>query len=477
MKYEYDVAVVGLGPAGMAVAIMGASMDLKVAAIEAHKLGGECMNVGCIPSKALLRAAAARHTPLLFERFGMKAQKPPKTVDIFGKIQAHLEYISEKKTRSMFDKTDLILGQGRAQFVDPHRLRVGDRELTAKRIYLCVGTRPALPPITGMDSVDALTNESLFNLKAVPGSLLVVGSGAIACEMAQGFARLGSDVTMVMRGPGLLWREDPEACALLRKTFEDEGIRVLTDRTIQEVQRTHTDTDTGTVVLRTAEDGAIEAEQILAATGRRMDFDSLQLDNAGVAVTRDGITVNRRLQTSRRHIYACGDCNGHALFSHAAMHQGMLALMHSMMPRPFGFDFRTFPVPWTVFTEPAFSRVGSNEQQLRERGVRFEAVTVRYEDYGAAIAENLGPGFIKVLVSPTGRIHGATLIGHVSGELVNEWTMAIQNGVRMHSILLQQHSFPTMGFLNKRVAETWMTQRMASQRLRGIACGLFRRLP
>jgi len=472
MAYDFDVAVIGLGPAGMAVSIMASSMDLKVVAVEAHKIGGECMNVGCIPSKAMLRAAAARHTLVQLPQFGMEAQSLPPVRDLFPRIQTHLDYIGSQKTRSMFDKVELILNRGRAGFVDAHTLQAGERTYTAKRIFICAGTRPALPPIPGIEDIPVLTNENIFALDAVPESLLVIGSGAIACEMAQGFARLGSQVTMVMRGEGLLWREDPEGTALLSKAFEAEGIRILTRRQMEKVEK-----DGAQVVLRTREDGPLRAARLLAATGRRTDFAALQLERAGVAANEKGIVVNRRLQTSRRHIYACGDCNGHAQLSHAAMHQGMIALINSMTPWPFTYDFRAFPVPWTIFTEPAFSQVGAREEELKKRGTRYEAIVVRYEDYGAAIAENLGPGFLKALVSPLGRVYGMTIVGHVSGELINEWTAIIQNRIRLHRVLFQMHSFPTMGFLSKRVAETWMMRRMKSATLRRMAAAMYRLMP
>lgn len=472
MAYEFDVAVIGLGPAGMAVSLMASSMDLKVIAVEAHRIGGECMNVGCIPSKALLRAAAARHTLGQLPKFGMAAQNPPPVLGLFQRIKTHLDYIGGQKTHSMFDKVELILNQGRAGFVDAHTLQVGERKISAKRIFICAGTRPAIPPIPGIESCDVLTNENIFALDAVPESMLVIGSGAIACEMAQGFARLGSQVTIVMRGEGLLWREDPEGTALLTKAFESEGIRILTKRQMEKVEK-----DGDHVVLYTREDGALHAARLLSATGRHTDFTSLQLARAGVAATEKGILVNRRLQTTRRHIYACGDCNGHAQLSHAAMHQGMIALINSMTPWPFTSDFRAFPVPWTIFTEPAFSQVGAREEELKKRGMRYEVITVRYEDYGAAIAENLGPGFLKALVSPMGRVYGVTIVGHVSGELINEWTTIIQNRIRLHRVLFQMHSFPTMGFLSKRVAETWMMRRMKSAILRRMAAAMYRMMP
>ena len=469
MKYDFDLAVIGLGPGGMAVSIMGSEMGLNVCGIEAHRLGGECMNVGCIPSKALLRSAKVRHLTTRMEEYGLTPVGQPPVQDAFPRIRSHLQYINDQKTTSMFKKVHLLLGEGKASFVDPHTLAVGDRHITAKRIFICAGTRPAIPPIEGLEAAQPLTNETLFDLDKTPESLIVIGSGAIACEMAQAFARLGCNVTMVMRGKGLLWREDEEAGKQLEETFADEGIQILRNRTMTKVERTN-----GAVTLHTEEDGTIEASEILAATGRRMDFGPMNLDAAGVTYTKNGIMVNKHLQTSQKHIYAVGDCNGYAQLSHAAMHQGMLALINAMAFWPMKQNYQSYLVPWTVFTEPQISQVGPRESELKEKGIHYETVVVRHEDYGAAIAENLGRGFVKVHVSPRGRIYAATIVGEGSGEMINEWALAIQQRIPMYRIMLLQHSFPTMSFLNKRVSESWMMNRMKSSAIQRMAQFFYR---
>ncbi len=469
MKYEYDLITIGLGPAGMAVSIMGSMMDLRVCAIEADRIGGECMNVGCIPSKSLLQMARTRAMFDHLQTMGLAQMPRPDVVDPFPRIAKYLDYIRDAKTMKMFDKVDLHLREGKASFVDPHTVAVGDKQFTAQRIFICAGTRPALPPIEGLAESEPLTNETIFRIEDVPESMIVLGGGAIACEMAQAFARLGSKVTLVMRGRSIQWREDVDAAEIIQNTFREEGIDVLTRRTMTRVEKRD-----DRFVLHTEEDGEIFAEQLLSATGRRMDLDALKLGNAGVDFTDAGITVDKYLRTSRKHIYAAGDCNGYAQLSHAAMHQGMIALINSMLPWPMKRDFRKFVIPWTVFTEPEYSYVGPRESELRKRGVKYETITVRYADYGAAIAEDLEKGFVKVHVSPTGKIHAACIVGEGSGDMINEWGLAIQKGIRMHDVMMLQHSFPTMSFLNKRIAETWMQNRMKSARLRKMAAWFFR---
>ena len=473
MKYEYDLITIGLGPAGMAVSIMGSEMGLKVCAIEKNKVGGECMNVGCIPSKSLLRMAKHRSAFDKLGKLGLLESPKPGVGRTFEIIGEHLKYISEKKTMKMFDKVEMIYQRGGAEFVDLHTVRVGDEKYSAKRIFICTGTGPAVPDFPGLAEIDYLTNENMFSLDSIPESLIVIGGGAIACEMAQAFSRLGSRVTVIIRGPRLMWREDSEATDILESVFEEEGITIL-----REEKPLRFESQDGNVVMHTDRGQKITAQKVLVAAGREYNFESLKLENAGVSVNKKGaIKVNKYLQSSQRNIFAAGDCNGHFLFSHAAMHQGMIAIMNSMMPGPFKQNFLKYAVPWTVFTEPQISRVGMNEKELKDKGKKYEVIKVNYEDYGAAIAEVVDTGFVKAFVSPAGRIYGVYIIGEGSGEMINEWALAIQKKLGIHNIMMLQHSFPTMGFLTKRVGETWMMNKMKSKAVKRICKFMFRRTP
>ncbi|MHC5059484.1 MAG: dihydrolipoyl dehydrogenase family protein [Planctomycetota bacterium] len=471
MKYDYDLIVIGLGPGGMAVSIMASEMGLKVCAIEKNKVGGECMNVGCIPSKSLLRMAKHRNAFDKLSRMGLLESPKPAVNRSFEIIQEHLKYISEKKTMKMFDKVKMVYQKGAAEFIDPHTVKVGNEKYSAKRIFICVGTRPAVPDFPGIADVDYLTNENMFSLDHIPESMIVTGGGAIACEMAQAFSRLGSKVTVIIRGPRLMWREDRDATDILESVFEEEGITIL-----REQKPSKFELQDGNVVMHTDKGQTITAQKVLVAAGREYSFQDLKLENAGVKVNKKGaIEVNKYLQTSQRHIFAPGDCNGNFLFSHAAMHQGMLAIINSMMPGPFKRNFHKYTVPWTVFTEPQISRAGMNEKEIKDKGIKYEVIKVNYADYGAAIAEAVDTGFVKAFVSPSGRIYGVYIVGEGSGEMINEWSLAIQNNLRMHNIMMLQHSFPTMGFLTKRVSETWMMNKMKSKALQKICKFMFRR--
>ncbi len=464
--YDYDVIVIGLGPAGMAVSVMASEMGLKVCGIEKNRIGGECMNVGCIPSKAILRFA--KKYQILKEFSVTDALKTDIFKKPFADISQSLQFIADKKTMGMFEKVKLIYQQGEAQFIDPHTIKVGDQQITGKRIFICTGTRPALPNLSGLKEIDPLTNENLYSLEEIPESMIVLGSGAIACEMAQAFARLGTKVSMVFRGKGLLWREDKEVGTLLEESLINNGVTLYKNA----IMKQFTKEDNQTILE--LEDGTpIKAQKVLCALGRQFDSSSLNLEKTGVKYTEKGITVNNYLQTSQEHIFACGDINGHYQFSHAAMHQGMIALMNCFIPAFFKMNFKKYPVPWTIFTEPQISRVGASLAQLEKDGIAHEVITVRYGDYGAAIAEKIETGFVKVAVNKWGKILGVTIVGEGSGEMINEWTMAIQNKHSLIKIMLQQHSFPTMGFLSKRVAEVWMMKKMKSDKLKNICRSIF----
>ena len=230
MKYDYDLIAIGLGPAGMAVSIMGAEMGLKVCAIEKHKVGGECMNVGCIPSKALVRMAKSRSLFDKLDKMELGPSPKPPVLKPFERIQRHLDFISDKKTMKMFDKVEMVYQQGPASFVDPHTIEVAGKRYAGRKIFICVGTRPEVPSFAGLENVDYLTNETLFAQERIPDSLIVTGGGAIACEMVQAFARLGSKVTVIIRGPRLMWREDPQATDIMEAAFEQENITIMRDQ-------------------------------------------------------------------------------------------------------------------------------------------------------------------------------------------------------------------------------------------------------
>jgi len=470
MEYDFDLICIGLGPAGMAVSIMGAEMGLKVCAIEKSKVGGECMNVGCIPSKSLLRISKLRYSTAKLGEMGLMDGEMPDIKAPFSKISGYLDYISDKKTLNMFAKVNLILSEGSASFVDSHTVRVGEKSVTAQRIFIATGTEPMLPPIDGISDIDIMTNLNIFNLAEVPRSMTIIGGGAIGCELAQAFTRLGSRCTIVQMDEHLIPLGDKEAGKILEEVFKKEGIDVYNSKKIISLKN-----EDGKICLQTEDGICIKSEKLLMAAGRKVVLDELDLDNAGVKYNRRAIEIDEKYRTSVSHIYAVGDCNGGVMLSHAAMHQGMFAIMNAVSPFAM-FKYKNYVIPWTVFTEPQVSYVGMREEDIKKKGIKYETHIAKYEDYGAAIAENVGVGFVKVYTNYFGKVFGVSIVGDGSGEMINEWALIIQKKIRLHSILFLAHSFPTMGFLSKRIAEMWMMKKMSSSFIQKLCRFFYRKV-
>jgi len=470
MKYDFDLVCIGLGPAGMAVSAMGAEMGLKVCAIEKNKIGGECMNVGCIPSKSLLRIAKYRYSFIKLKEMGLAKGPMPGVKSPFKKINEYLDYIGQEKNLKMFEKVTLILGEGEASFVDPHTVKVGERTITARRLFIAIGAEPMIPPIKGISDIDILTNQNIFNLPEIPESLTIIGGGAIGCEIAQSFTRLGTRCTIVQMDDFLIPTGEKETGNLLEDVFKKEGIEVYNSKKIAEIKKE------GDKITLWTEDGvSITSEKLLLAAGKRFSFDALKLENAGLKIGKFGIEVDSKYRTSVKHIYAVGDCNGEMMLTPAAMHHGMFAIMNAVSPWRV-FKYRKYVIPWTVFTEPQVSFVGMCDTELKEKRIKYQVYTAKYENYGAAIAENVGIGYVRVFANSWGRVFGAIIVGDGSGEMINEWALIIQKKIRLYSILFLAHSFPTMGFLTKRVAEQWVMAKMKSNFVKNICRFCYRKL-
>ena len=430
---KYDMIVIGLGPAGMAASIMGSAMGFKVCAIERHQIGGECTNVGCLPSKGILKFAATN----------------PTCPTALSEVRERVRAAREEQLEPMFKKIHTI--KGVASFVNENTILIDGEKIVAKKIFVAVGTRPMVPPIPGLSDIDYLTNDNIFSLDKAPASMVILGGGMIATEMALAFHRLGCKCTIVQNDAHLIPSGEKEAAELLEKKYKEYGIDIHNNEKIISVNK-----EEGLVVLKTESGKEVRAERILVAAGRKQDFSDLKLENAGVEYTKRGITVDPYLRTNKKHIFAVGDCNGHYLLSPAAMHQSMIALMNTFIPWPFKKDFRKYPVPWTAFTDPEVSHVGMGEKELNTKGISYIVTQLPYSEYGGATVQGACTGYIKVYSSAMGKIYGVSIVGQNSGEMINEWSLAIQQKLRLFDVMMTMHSFPTIGFLSKRAGEMWM---------------------
>ncbi|MBM7558045.1 dihydrolipoyl dehydrogenase family protein [Halanaerobacter jeridensis] len=461
---EYDLIVIGMGPAGMAVTAMASNMELDVLAIEKHKVGGECLNYGCIPSKALLKAGEMHDVTDNLEKYGIDFQGKTEVNNPLEIVQNKLDQISGSKTMKAFEKADLILNEGNAEFVDENTVQVGGNKYTSDNIFIATGTEPFVPPIPGIEDVPRLTNLNLFEQDEVPDELTIIGGGAIGSEMAQAFSRLGSEINVIQIDDHLIPAGDKEAGQVLEEAFTAEGISVYNDTSIEKIEQRD-----GTIYTHT-DKGCFSSDKILVATGRKPVLEPLKLDNAGVNYDKQGIEVNQKMETNVNGIYAVGDCNGQSLFSHAAMHQGMIALMNAINPLPFKkFKRDDYVVPWSVFTKPEVAQAGLTEQEAQEKGIDYQIIKEDYEDYGRTIADGKTEGFVKVITNSKGKIFGATIVGEAASELIHEWVLAIQHDIKMFDLMMTQHSFPTISLLNKRVAEQWMMKKTDSDFAKKLA--------
>lgn len=457
-----------MGPAGMAVTAMGSAMGLKILAIEPNKVGGECLNVGCIPSKGILKAAECLHNAQNTLKYGIQGEFKMTGGDPLQLVRDNVNGINNKKFLKTFEKADVIINKGGGKFVDSKTITVNGEQYTAKKIFIATGTEPFIPPIPGLNEVNKLTNVNLFEQKDVPESLTVIGGGAIGSEMAQAFSRLGSKVTLVQMDPHLIPIGDEEAGRLLEQEFEKEGIAVYNSTKIEKV------TEEDGMIVTYTDKGTFTSEKILVATGRKPVLDTLDLEKAGIKYDKKGIITDKRLRTNRKNVYAIGDINGMAQLSHAAMHQGMLALMDAVSPVSVKkLKYKNYVLPWSVFTSPEIAQAGITEKQAKQKGIKHSVTKKEYRSYGLTVSVGKPEGFIKIIHTPGGKVLGATIVGENASELIHEWVLAMQYNIRMHNIMMTQHSFPSFSMLNKMVTEDWMMKKMKNTGLQKLIKWLF----
>ena len=456
-SFDDNLIVIGAGSAGLIAALIAATVKAKVTLIERHKMGGDCLNTGCVPSKAIITSARVAKTLHEAPRFGFdpviaKTRFSEVMKRVHGAIKTIEPHDSPERYRSL--GVNVVLGE--ARIVDPWTVEVNGERRTARHIIIATGGAPAIPEIPGIEEVDALTSDSVWELEEMPERLVVLGTGPIGSELAQAFARLGSQVTMINSASRLLPREDTDAAAVVQASFDADGMKVLHEHRATSVRK---DGDGGILVAK-GPDGEVEIpfDRLLVAVGRKAITDSLGLDDLGVRKTAGGtLEVDDYLQTSIPTIYACGDVVGPYQFTHIASHMAWFASVNALFGtfRRFRVDYRV--VPWCTYTEPEVARVGLSEDEAREQGIKFEASKFEFTGNDRAIAEDDTAGFVKVLTPPGGsdKILGVTIVGPHAGELLAEWTLAMTHGLGLKKIMGTIHVYPTLTEVNKSAASTW----------------------
>jgi len=465
-KTDYDLCIIGGGAAGLVTAAGAASLGAKVILIEKHKLGGDCLYTGCVPSKTLIHSADIANTINTAQRFGLSAQLDPiKQQCVMNRITEVIETIEPNDSPERFRAMGVEVLFAEAQFIAADKLLVEGREITARKFVLATGSRPFVPPISGLDNVDYFTNETIFNITENIPHLIVVGSGAIGCEMAQSFARLGSKVTL-LSNTGLLPLEDLDMTAVVEKQFLADGIDLHCGIMITQVDNTTTG------IRVKLKDGhqqgtvEIEASHLLIATGRRSNIEHLGLDKAGVQVNNGRLDIDSRLRTSNKNIYACGDVAGPYLFTHMAEHQAGIVLRNTLFHLP--AKSQTTGIPWCTFTAPELARVGVSEREAQQSGVKHQVYTFPFTENDRAIAEGEVDGMAKIITTPKGKLLGACIVGPHAGELIAEYVLAISQGLNVSALSNTIHIYPTLAQINRRVADQRMKEALTPSRKRWI---------
>ncbi len=467
MAVEYDLVVIGGGSAGLLVAGVAASLKAKVALVERDRLGGDCLWYGCVPSKSLIHTSRMAYQLKSSGRFGVYCNEPE--IDFakaVGYVQGVISTIQPHDSPERFESLGVEVIFGSGAFVDRQSFEVNGRRLKARAFVIATGSRPDVPAIPELKQAGYLTNEQVFSLKTRPDSLAVLGAGPIGCELGQAFSRLGSQVTMIASSDRLLPKEDPQAAQVVQEQFESEGIRLLTKARAERVEVID-----GKKCLWVGQQ-KIAVDEILVATGRQPNVESLNLETAGVNVSKQGIRVNAFLQTTNPRIYACGDVIGGYRFTHVAGYEANVVLKNALF---FPFTKANYRViPWATFTDPELARVGLTEQQARElHGNDVYVVKQDFAEVDRAQAEGATSGFAKIITRRNGQILGAHLVGPSAGELIPEIVLAMSHKLPI-SALSGIHIYPTLAEVNSKAAFELTKQKYEkNQRLQSLLENFF----
>jgi dihydrolipoamide dehydrogenase len=456
-KFDYNIIVIGGGSAGLVSAYIASATKAKVALIEKNKMGGDCLNTGCIPSKALIRSSKIISYIKRHKEFGIKsANFELDFSEVMERVQAIIKKVEPHDSAERYTGLGVNCFSGQAKVLSPHEVEINGTILTTKNIIIATGARPTIPSIQGLDKVDFLTSDNLWDIRKLPKNLLVIGGGPIGSEFTQCFARLGSHVTQVEISSSILSREDVDISQALTDQFSREGIDLHTNTSCKAVITV--DKKQAMIFEKEDQELSIKFDKVLLAVGRTANSKGFGLENIGLEFDKHNrIIVDDYLRTtSHKNIYACGDVVGPYQFTHTAAHQAWYCAVNALFSpfKKFKVDYST--IPWCTFTDPEIARVGLNEKEAIRQGISYEVTRYEINDLDRAIADSEDQGFIKVLTTP-GKDHvlGATIMGCNAGNLITEYISAMKHGFGLNKILGTIHIYPTMAEANKFVAGNW----------------------
>lgn len=451
-RIKTDICVIGAGSGGLSVAAGAVQMGARVVLLEGHKMGGDCLNFGCVPSKALIAVGKRAQAMRTGEPYGVTAVTPEVSYAAAkDHVQKVIETIAPVDSQERFEGLGVQVIREFGRFISPSEVQAGETVIEARRFVIATGSRPFVPPIPGLDEVPYETNETIFDLREKPGHLIVIGGGAIGMELAQAHLRLGSRVT-VIEAAKALGKDDPELAEIVLEKLRAEGVEI-----VEGTQATKISGQAGAIRVETKGGAVYEGTHLLVAVGRKASIEKLDLARAGIAHDR-AVTVDRSLRTTNRRVYAVGDVAGGLQFTHVAgYHAGVV--IRSML---FGLPARakTGHIPWATFTDPELAQVGLTEAEARkEYGVRLEVVRFPYHENDRAIAEGKTTGLIKVMIV-RGRPVGVSIVGAQAGELIGIWALAIANKLKMSAVANMVAPYPTLTEVSKRAAGAYFSPRL-----------------
>jgi len=459
-RFDNNLVVIGAGAGGLVSAYIAAAVKAKVTLIEKHKMGGDCLNTGCVPSKALIRSAKLLSHIKRAKEFGIaKAEADFDFATVMERVQQVIKAVEPHDSIERYTELGVEVIQGTAKIVSPWEVEVrtadGSKTITSRAIVIAAGARPFVPPIPGIEQISYLTSDTVWNLREKPNRLLVLGGGPIGCELTQTFNRLGSQVTQVEMAPRIMVREDPEVSDLVQARFQAEGVDVRVNHTAKEFI-----VENGENILLTEFQGQtvrIAFDQVLIAIGRAANVQGYGVGELGITLSpRNTIDANAFQQTNYPNIFAVGDVAGPYQFTHTAAHQAWYAAVNALFGQFKKFRTDYSVIPWSTFTDPEVARVGLNEQDAQAQGVAYEVSTYGIDDLDRAIADGEAHGFVKVLTQPgKDKILGVTIVGEHAGDLTAEFVLAMKHGIGLNKILGTIHIYPTLAEANKYAAGVW----------------------
>ena len=452
-RIKTDILVIGAGSGGLSVAAGAVQMGADVVLLEGHKMGGDCLNYGCVPSKALIASAKAAYAQAHADPYGIGDVIPK--IDYAGAkdhVQDVISQIEPVDSQERFEGLGVRVIREIGHFISDTEVQAGNFVITARRIVIATGSRPFVPPIPGLEEVTYHTNETIFDLRERPEHLLIIGGGPIGMEMAQAHVRLGSKVT-VIEGDKAMGKDDPELAAVVLDALKSEGVEIAEDAKVSAVRPA-----SGGITVETEDGRSFSGSHLLLAVGRKTNTEKLNLDAAGIKTTKTGVKTDDSLRTTNRRVYAVGDAAGGLQFTHVAGYHAGVIIRSLLFALP--SKAKTAHIPWATYTDPELAQVGLTEAQARKKhGPQLEVARFDYHHNDRAIADRKTTGFIKVMVVK-GRPVGASIVGHQAGELINLWALALANNLKMSQIAGMVSPYPTYGEINKRAAGAYFSPRL-----------------